>query len=80
MKLVIGNLPPETTAEELASALAEHGIESTVTLNTEGNPDKVTAIVVVPDMDRPTADRLALRISGIHHKGRTLRAFVPLFT
>jgi hypothetical protein len=39
----------------------------------------VTAVIRLPDMDRKVADRLAQRIDGMEHKGRRLRACVPLF-
>lgn len=78
-RVVVNNLPPETTADELKAAFAERGIEVEIILHHEGNPDKVTAIVELPDMDRVTADRLAQRIDGMEYKGRQLKAYVPLF-
>jgi len=79
LRVVVSNFPPETTADGLKATFAEHGIEVDVALHNVGNPDKVTAIVQLPDMDRVTADRLAQKIDGMEHKGRHLRAYVPLF-
>jgi hypothetical protein len=79
MHILVSNLPPDVTEERLQAAFAEAGLKVTVKLNREGDPDKVTAIVESPDMDRPSADRLAARIRGMQYDGHTLNAYVPLF-
>ncbi len=78
---MIGNLPPDVTVEELTQILTDAGAENPeIVLNNEGNADKVTAILTVPGMDRPTADKIVDRIRGRLFRGRTLNAYVPLFT
>ena len=79
MHILISNLPPTVTEEQLHQALADAGLEATVKLTREGDQDKVTAIVSSPEMDRPSADRLAAHINKLQMEGRTLRAYVPLF-
>jgi hypothetical protein len=79
LRVVVGNFPPETTAEELQAAFAEQEINVQVTLNKEGDPNKVTAIIQLPGVERVAADQIAQRIDGMEYKGRYLKAFVPLF-
>jgi hypothetical protein len=78
-RIVISNLPPETTVEGLAAGLAQHGVEAEITLNVEGNADQVLAVLVLDNVDRPAADRLAEKIDGLMFGDRRLHAFVPLF-
>jgi hypothetical protein len=78
--IMIGNLPPDVTVEELAGILTDAGAENPdVTLNNEGNSDKVTAILGL-DLDRPAADKIVDALRGRFFRGRTLTAYVPLFT
>jgi hypothetical protein len=79
LRIVISNLPPKTTVEGLRAGVAEHGVDAEISLNDEGNADRVTAVLVLGDTHRPTADRLAENIDGTFFEGRRLRAFVPLF-
>jgi hypothetical protein len=79
-KIMIGNLPPGVTVEELAGILTDAGAENPkITLNDEGNADKVTAILTL-DLDRAAADKIVDRVRGRLFRGRTLTAYVPLFT
>ena len=79
-KILIGNLPPDVTVEELSQILTEAGAENPqITLNNEGNADKVTAILLLPGLDRPAADRLVDGLRCHLFRGRTLNAYVPLF-
>ena len=79
-KLIVGNLPADVTVEEIAGVLGEAGVENPViTLNKEGNPDKIAAVLVIEDADRATMDRIAKRVNGMQYRGRTLTAYVPLF-
>lgn len=79
LSIVVGDFSPETTAEELQEVFAGHGVDAEITLNKEGNKDKVTAVIRLPEADRVTADRLAARLNGVEYKGRFLKAYVPLF-
>ncbi|MGB5834530.1 MAG: RNA-binding protein [Thiohalocapsa sp.] len=79
-KIIIGNLPPAVTVEEITKVLTDAGVEQlNVTLNNEGDASKVTAVLVLDDLDRPSADRIAGQINGTRYRDRTLSAFVPLF-
>jgi hypothetical protein len=79
-KILISNLPPDVGTEQIARVLTEAGVEHLdVTLNNQGNPDKVTAVLTMGDIDRATADRIAAQINGTLYQGRTLHADVPLF-
>jgi RNA recognition motif-containing protein len=79
-RIVVGNLPPDTTVEELAEVLANAGAEQVaITLNNEGDKSKVAAVIAFEDIDRATADRIAARINGMRYRERTLSAYVPLF-
>ena len=75
MKIVIGNLPDDSTEESLREALggiAEIG--SILLLNESGTP----SAVIEMEMSRMQADALAKRIHGRIYRGRDLRAWVPL--
>jgi hypothetical protein len=80
-KIIIGNLPPDVTVDELARLLVQAGADDPeITLNNEGNLEKVTAVLALGDLDRPAADKIVDRIRGRLFRGRTLTAYVPLFT
>jgi hypothetical protein len=79
LRIVISNLPPETTVDGLRAGVAGHWGDAKISLTDEGNTDRVTAVLILGDMHRPTADRLADNIDGTFFEGRRLRAFVPLF-
>jgi hypothetical protein len=80
-KIIIGNLPPDVTVDELARLLVQAGADDPeITLNNEGNLEKVTAVLALGDLDRPAAEKIVDRIRGRLFRGRTLTAYVPLFT
>ncbi len=79
LRIVISKLPPQTTVEGLRTELAENGIKAEIALNDEGNADQVTAVLILNDLDRPAAGRLADRFDGSMYQGRRLQAYVPLF-
>jgi len=76
--IVIANLPPDVTEEDILDALEGLGYELQVTIPRVGNEDRVTAIVRFDDMTRHIAEKLAKRISGMPWRDRTLKAYVPL--
>ncbi len=79
-KIIVSNLPSDVGVEEIRSLLTEAGAEQVgVTLNNEGDADLVTAVLVLADIDRAAADRIAARINGARYRDRTLAAYVPLF-
>ncbi|MCG6940844.1 MAG: hypothetical protein LJE69_06305 [Thiohalocapsa sp.] len=79
-RILIGNLPPDVTVEEIEQVARDGGAEApAVTLNREGNADKVAAVLELANIDRAAADRIAARINGTRYRERTLSAYVPLF-
>jgi len=79
-KILIRNLPPEVTVEDITKVLTDAGVEQPkVTLNNEGDASKITAVLALEDVDRATLDRIAAKINGTRYQGRTLSAYVPLF-
>ncbi len=79
-RILIGNLPPDVTVEELEQVAREAGAEAPrVTLSHEGDQDKVGAVLELPNLDRVAADKIANQINGSRYKDRALTAYVPLF-
>lgn len=79
-RILIGNLPPDVTVEEIEQVASEAGATApTVKLNREGNSNKVTAVLELPNIERVAADKLAASINGRSYRDRTLSAYVPLF-
>lgn len=79
-RIMVGNLPPEISEEEIVSILEEmEATGITVTLNREGDAERVSAVIEFPNIDRITADRIAERINGSEFHERFLTAYVPLF-
>jgi RNA recognition motif-containing protein len=81
MNVVIGNLPGNTSEQEVLEILKEHGVPVTeVKLTNEGNTDVAVAVVGL-DTDRAGAAALVKMVHGKQWKGRTLRArAMALFT
>jgi RecJ-like exonuclease len=79
MHIVIANLPPEVTSEGIKARLEALGVSAEITLNHEGDPTKVIAIVESEALERIAADQIAWRINGAIYHGRRLQAYVPLF-
>lgn len=79
-RILIGNLPPDVTVEEIEQVARAGGAEAPrVRLNREGDAEKVAAVLELPNLDRAAADRIARRINGLRYRERTLTAYVPLF-
>ncbi len=76
--ILIGNLPPDVTEEDILDALEGLEYDLKVTIPRVGNEDRVTAIVRFDGMTRHIAEKLADRISGMPWRDRTLKAYVPL--
>jgi len=74
MRIVIGNLPDDTSEESIREALKPYApVESIKLIKESGAP---TAIIETA-MGRPQAEALAQRISGRIYKGKPLSAWVP---
>jgi hypothetical protein len=81
MRILISNLPADVTAEEIEQVARDGGATGArVTLNREGDADKVGAVLELPNIDRVTADQIANKINDSRYRDRTLHAYVPLFT
>ena len=79
-KIIVGNLPADVSVDELTKILTEAGVEQVaITLNNEGDSQRVAAVLSFDGIDRPTADRIADRLNGTRDRDRTLRAYVSLF-
>ena len=74
MRLVIGNIPDDSTEDSLREALRDVALCETITINRDGSAP--TAIIEVV-MTREQAQGLAKRIQGKSYKGRPLTAWVP---
>ena len=74
MRLVVGNIPDDSTEDSLREALREVALCEKVTINRDGSAP--TAIIEVV-MTREQAQALAKRIQGRLYKGQPLTAWVP---
>jgi len=75
MRIVIGNLPDDTTEEAIQEALSAFAPVNAITLSHEsGTP----SAIIEMDMKKSEADALAKRIQGRMFQGRELRAWVPI--
>jgi len=75
VRIVIGNLPDDTSEDKIREALKEYApVEQIRLVKESGAP---TAIIEVT-MGRPQAEALAKRISGRMYQGKPLSAWVPM--
>ena len=74
MRIVIGNIPDDSTEDSLREALEDVAVCDTVTINRDGSAP--SAIIEVA-MTREKAQALAKRIQGRLYKGQPLTAWVP---
>jgi hypothetical protein len=74
MQIVIGNLPPETTVEDIHSLLSNDiGLHDFGTISiTESNSENVLALVQIHTDSAAAADVLTAKITDFHWKGRKL--------
>ena len=78
-KVLIGNLPPDTTAEDVVELFsAENANVEVLKLSDDGTKDRVTATVAL-DVPQATAKVMADRARRTHFKGRELDVYVPQF-
>ncbi len=74
MNVIINQLPPDTSEEEIRQILSEHGVPVvSVKLTAEGNPDYQAAVVKL-DTDHAGAQGLANALDGRVWRGHRLRA------
>jgi hypothetical protein len=74
MRIMIGNLPDDSTEESLREALAPFVPVETVRLFMEGG---APSALIETSMSRVQAEALARRIQGRVYQGRELNAWVP---
>jgi len=74
VRIVIGNLPNDTSEDKIREALKEYAPVDKIKLVKESGAP--TAVIEVT-MGRPQAEALAKRISGRIYKGKPLNAWVP---
>lgn len=79
MYIVIANLPPEASPDDIKARFLVQGVDGGVTFNREGDPSKVTAIIESDHLQRVAAEQIAYRINGRFFMGRRLQSYVPLF-
>ena len=76
-QILVSNLPPGTTVEEVEEMFQKWGAEVQVEIQTEGDPDRPTALVTL-DVDQKTARIMVDRSKDYFYKGRTLSFYAPL--
>jgi len=74
MRIVIGNIPDDSTEESVREALSSFAVAGPITINRDGSAP--TAMVEVV-MTKEQALALARRIQGRMLEGRALTAWVP---
>jgi hypothetical protein len=74
MRIVIGNLPDDSTEESLREELASLAPVEAITIARESSP--LTAVIET-GLPRTEAEHLAKRIHGRSYRGHTLTAWVP---
>jgi len=75
VRIVIGNLPDDTSEDKIREALKEYAPVDKIRLVKEsGAPTAIIEVV----MGRPQAEALARRISGRMYQGKPLNAWVPM--
>jgi len=75
VRIVIGNLPDDTSEDKIREALKEYAPVDKISLVKESGAP--TAVIEVA-MGRPQAEALAKRISGRMYQGKALNAWVPM--
>ena len=77
-KILLGNLPSGTTADDVKQRFAKLGAEVEVEIVDEGNPDKLDAIVLI-NVNRDIARDMAQRAHNeFNLGGRRISIYVPV--
>jgi len=74
MRIVIGNIPDDSTEDSVREALSSFAMTGPITINRDGSAP--TAMIEV-EMTKEQAQALARRIQGRMYEGRALTAWVP---
>jgi hypothetical protein len=75
MRIVIENMRQDVSEDEIREALSPFAPIEKIKLIKEGS---MPAAAIEMEMTRPQAEALAMRIDGLIHEGRELRAWVLL--
>jgi hypothetical protein len=75
MRIMIENLRQDVSEDEIRAALSPFAPVEKIALIKEGS---APLAVIAMEMTRGQAEALAIRIDGLIHEGRELRAWVPL--
>jgi len=76
LTILIANLPPETSEEEVRELLENSSMILAVEIKDDGNPDRLTAAVEM-DLNRTTAKIMKEKGRGMRFKDRALEVYVP---
>jgi hypothetical protein len=74
MRIVIENLPHDVAEDEIRQDLSSYAPLDKIEVIMEGS---MPSAIIEVDMTHADAVTLAMRIDGLFHKGRKLRAWVP---
>jgi hypothetical protein len=75
MRIMIENLHQDVSEDKIRAALSPFAPVEKIALIKEGS---APLAVIAMEMTRAQAEALAMRIDGLIHEGRELRAWVPL--
>lgn len=78
MVITISNLPPHVTEAHIYELLQGDSRIHHITFNSEGNPDKVMALVDIA-ISRLEAQYLARKLNRIYFEERHIDVYTPLF-
>jgi hypothetical protein len=79
-KVIVGNLPSDTTDAEVKALFEEWGAEAQVQMERdEQSTEKSVSAVVTLDLKPETARRLVEQAKSVIFKGRALTFYAPLF-
>ena len=77
-KILIGNLPPETTEDEVTAVMTERGWPMIRILSTQTDHPERCGFMVEVDMPREGVAELLRRRGDIYYKERKLTVYVPI--
>ena len=77
-KILIGNLPPDTTEDEVTAVMSEKGWPMLKVLSTKSNHLDRCGFMVEVDMPREGVAEMLRRRGDIYFKERKLTVYVPV--
>ena len=79
-KILIGNLPPDTTEDEVTAVMSERGWPMVRILSTQADHPERRGFMVEVDMPRASVTEMLRRRGDIYFKERKLTVYVPIMT